>query len=264
MYQIDQNILLECNNLKYICTPTTGLNHIDLDFIFKKNIKVISLKGEVEFLEDINATPEHTIGLIFSLLRFYGLVYRCDSQENWNRDLYRGDELSELNVGLIGLGRVGLKVAKFCNFFSPKINWFDPYRDSNLQEFTQLSSVNELIDQSQVIILSASYDPNNRPILNYENFLAMKGKYFINTARGELIDEDALYQLAVQGWFAGIALDVIKDEQQSLSRWDRWRKIRDFQNIIVTPHIGGCTINSMARTEIFIVNKLWSALCATK
>ncbi|MDB4416140.1 hypothetical protein N9270_05385, partial [Akkermansiaceae bacterium] len=83
-YYLDIHILSSARNLKYICTPTTGLNHLDLDYLKEKNIRVISLKGEFDFLSDIRATSEHTFGLILSLLRNYKSAFSA-TKETFNR-----------------------------------------------------------------------------------------------------------------------------------------------------------------------------------
>ena len=76
---IDRSIIESQPNLKYIITPTTGLNHIDLNYVKKREIRIISLKGEVDFLDKITATSEHTVGLLISLLRYYKKIFNKKS-----------------------------------------------------------------------------------------------------------------------------------------------------------------------------------------
>jgi D-3-phosphoglycerate dehydrogenase len=263
-YKIDKKFLSHANSLEFICSPTTGVNHIDLNYLKESNIELINLRGEYEFLDKINATSEHTIGLIISLLRNYGKVFRSNAESDWVRDLYKGRELSRLKVGIIGLGRIGLKVAKICNSFSSKVGWFDLKEISTNDEYIKFSSIDDLISESNIIVLSADHSSEQKPILQYEQLAKMGGKYFINTARAELVDDDVLYNLASCGFFAGLAIDVIKDEQKSISRWRRWKALRDSYNVIVTPHIGGCTFESMCETEIFIADKLIKCLYEAK
>lgn len=94
-YFVDKNFLDKAKSLKYICTPTTGLNHIDLNECKKNNIKIISLRGEYKFLSNIRATPEHTFGLVLSLLRNYKKSFLSKHNQAWDREKYKGFELYE-------------------------------------------------------------------------------------------------------------------------------------------------------------------------
>ena len=111
--------------MKYICTPTTGLNHIDLEYAKKSNIHIISLKGELDFLKTITATSEHTFGLVLSLLRFYKRAFSEKRVTNENRNLVRGHELNSSKIGIIGLGRIGSHLVKYFNAFGAEINFYD-------------------------------------------------------------------------------------------------------------------------------------------
>ena len=252
-YFFGKDLLKNATKLKYICTPTTGLNHLDLNFLEKKNIKVISLKNESHFLSDIRATPEHTIGLILSLLRNYKKSF-ISEEDNFKREMYKGEELYDSKVGIIGIGRIGSILSKYLNAFDCKIYFFDI--DKSIianQNVIKCDSMDELIERCSIICLTASYQ--NNVIIKSGEIDKMKNKYLINTSRGELIDENYLIKKIEESHFKGVAIDVISNESKQNNNLKKFLKIKD-QNLIITPHIGGATYTSMQRTEEFIVKKL--------
>ncbi len=259
-YFINKDFINKAKNLKYICTPTTGLNHIDLDECKKRNIKIISLKGEYNFLSTIRATPEHTFGLVLSLLRNYKSTFLSKNNCEWNREKYKGFELYENSVGIIGFGRVGKILAKYFEAFESKVFFYDI--DNSIKEInnaTKINSINELIEKSNIVILSASYSEDNHEFFEKKYIDLLENKYFINTARGELVDEKYLIERLKEDWFKGIAVDVIQNEQSNNSL-NKFLQLAENKNYIITPHIAGATYSSMYRTEEFIVKKLMESL----
>lgn len=255
-YFIDKNFLDKMKTIKYICTPTTGLNHINLEECKKRKIKIISLNGEYEFLSSIRATPEHTFGLVLSLLRNYKKAFLNQKNAEWNRELYKGFELYENSVGIIGFGRVGKILAKYFEAFGTKVYFYDI--DDSIQEMNgaiQLNTINELIKKSNIVILSASYTKNNHQFFDKKYIDLLENKYFINTARGELIDESYLMEKIDEDYFRGVAIDVIQNEQTN-NNLDKFLSLTNSKNLLITPHIAGATYSSMHRTEEFIVKKL--------
>ena len=121
--------------------------------------------------------------------------------------------------------------------------------------FTQKSSIESLIQDSNIILLCASYNISENPIINDKIIDAMKNKFFINTARGELINEQYLITKIEEDHFKGVALDVISNETTE-NRLSEMITLAENRNFIITPHIGGATYDSINSTEIFIVEKL--------
>jgi D-3-phosphoglycerate dehydrogenase len=252
---IGKDFLKKAKNLKYVCTPTTGLNHIDLEECKKRQVEIVSLKGEYEFLSTIRATPEHTFGLVLSLLRNYKEAFLNQKNDKWDRELYKGFELYQNSVGIIGFGRVGKILAKYFEAFGAKVYFFDI--DESIQEIhsaIKLSSIEEVVNQSNIVIILASYTESNHQFFDKKYIDLLKNKYFINTARGELVDEEYLISKLEQNFFKGVAIDVIQNEQSS-NNLDKLLKLTESNNLIVTPHIAGATYSSMYRTEEFVVNK---------
>lgn len=253
---LGKDLLENAKNLKYICTPTTGLNHLDLNYLKHKNISVISLKGESKFLSDIRATSEHTFGLILSLLRNYKNAF-SSSKKFLDRDLYKGNEIFQNSIGIIGFGRVGKLLAKYIQVFGGNSFFYD--RDKSKKEIfksKKLDSIKELISRSNIVCLCASYDVENHEFFDKKYIDLLENKYFINTSRGELVDELYLIKKIKNHFFKGVAIDVFQNESKQKNNIDKFHSINKDLNFIMTPHISGATFTSMARTEEFITKKI--------
>lgn len=258
-YQIDADFLDKAPNLKILCSPTTAHSHIDEDQLESRGIALVSLRNEREFLNNIRATPEHTLGLMIAILRNYKDAFINLTNQNWDRDLYRGEELYGLNVGVIGMGRVGCKVSEYLDVFGSNVGYYDVNLDVIVEGYKKFRTLKELIISSDMILMSASYENNQSPILDSGLIELMKDKYFVNTARGELVDEESLIEAIRNGFLRGVATDVIASEN-NINNAHSWIELTERNNVIVTPHIAGATWTSMRTTEEFIVSKLLKIL----
>lgn len=255
---INKSLLSKAKKLKYICSPTTGLNHIDVNYCDKHGIAIISLKGETAFLRTIRATPEHTLGLLISLSRNYKSAFLNTKNTIWNREPYKGFEIYNSKVGIIGMGRVGSILTQYLKAMGAQVGYYDINSKVKLDDAKAYKSKSALIKWADTIVLSANYDSNQGQIIGSKELELMQGKTFVNTARAELTDENLLVNLASKGHFKALAIDVIKEEQSSQKNLQTILKATQKYNIIVTPHIGGATYTSMERTEEFITKKLVS------
>ena len=256
-------MLSGASRLKIIVTPTTGLNHIDLEETARRGIKVLSLYGEGEFLRDVRATAEHTIGLILSLLRHVPQSNAHVREGRWNRDLFRGQELYGKTVGVVGYGRLGQIVTRYLKAFDARILITDPAMSTaSLEPNVTRLSFQCLLEESDIVTLHVNLCRGTQGFFGRPQFMAMKqGAWFINTARGELVDESALVDMLRSGRLAGAALDVLSDECCSgMGNHPLIAYAREHNNLIITPHVGGCTAESMEKTETFLATKFFSQL----
>ncbi len=262
-HQIDSEVFDRATNLRFVASPTTGLNHIDLDLADRRGIRVISLRGEVDFLREIRATAEHTVGLMLSLLRQISPASVHVTDGGWNRDLFCGRELHDKTIGIVGFGRLGKLVAKYLTAFDVRVLVSDPSVDeSGLPDCVSLTSLEVLLAESDIVSIHVNLCDQTEGFFGAKQFQAMRsGSWFINTSRGELIDEMALLDSLRGGHLRGAALDVLRNESSDgMAHHPLVHYASEHSNLIITPHIGGCTTESMSKTEIFLAEKLCAEL----
>lgn len=256
---IDEALLALAPRLRIICSPTTGHTHFDEKALARRGVLLLSLRGERDFLQRIHATPEHTLGLVFSLLRNYRFAFLNMQNRGWDRDRYRGEGLSGKVAGIIGMGRVGKRIAQYLTAFEVPILFYDPDHNANYPGAQRLDTIDDVLEGSDIVVMCAAFVLGSDPIIDRKRVGLLKGKYWVNTARGELVDEQALLEGIRQNWFKGVATDVIADETGA-HRLDDWLQAAEGRNVIITPHIAGATVDAMHTTEEFMVEKLVRAL----
>ncbi len=255
-YFIDGTFLDMAKKIRFLCSPTTGLNHIDVASATKRNIEIVSLRGEQDFLSQIRATPEHAFGLVIALLRNYKHAFLSAENPQWDRDRYRGEELFGNSVGIIGFGRVGRILAKYFSCFGSEVLFWDI--DSTIKETAnayRAESLEQLLGRAKIVIMAASYTEQNERFFGEHYIDMLDGKYFVNISRGELLDEEYLVEKIESATVKGVALDVISRENNS-PNLAKLIELTEKRNLILTPHVGGATYCSMAKTEEFIASKL--------
>jgi D-3-phosphoglycerate dehydrogenase len=262
-HRIDAEVLAAASHLTTIVTPTTGLNHIDLETAAQRGIRVLSLRGEVALLRDVRATAEHTLLLLLALLRRAHAAITHVHEGGWNRDLFRGHELHQKTVGVVGYGRLGRIVARYMQAFDARVLATDPHvTPHDVAADVTLVPLEALLPAADIVTLHVNLDPVTVGFFGRAQFAVMKrGAWFINTSRGELVDEVALLEALQQGHLAGAALDVLGDEKATgMADHPLVAYARRHPNLIITPHIGGGTVESMATTECVLARRLTELL----
>ncbi len=250
--QITPKVLEYFPNLKLITTRSTGYDHIDLKACEEKKIKVAFVPGYGD-----NTVAEFAFGLILNLTRkIYQAIDQIKETGVFSTKEFRGIDLKGKTIGIIGTGRIGKEMVKIAKGFGMKILAFDPYPDLNFaQEIGfQYVSLKELLGNSDIISLHCPYTPETHHLINQENIkFIKKGAYLINTARGPIVETEALIEALQKGIIAGAGLDVleeekeIKDELKFLSKEIlRFNELKTmianhilmkFPNVLITPHI---------------------------
>ncbi|MFL5733353.1 MAG: hydroxyacid dehydrogenase [Chloroflexia bacterium] len=261
--RIDGEVMDAAPLLTVIASLSTGLNHVDLEEAERRGIRVVSLKGESDFLKDIRATAELTVGLVLTLARHLPGAVEHALEGGWNRDLFKGHELYGKTAGIVGYGRLGRIVARYLRAFDMRVLTADPYVEpSSVEEGVRLVALPELLAEADLVSLHVSYSGETHDMIGRREFEAMReGAWFVNTARGELVDESALLEALKSGRLAAAALDVLCEERSTgMGQHPLVAYAREHDNLIITPHIGGCTQESMEKTEIFLAEKLRAVL----
>ena len=261
-HRIDAQVIDSAKRLKTIVTATTGLNHIDMNEAQRRGIKVLSLQGEQTFLDTIHATAEHTWTLLLALLRKLPQAHQHVLSGGWERDLFKGRELYGRTLGIIGVGRLGSKIAAYGAAFGMRVIGYDKNKPHARTANLELMDLNKVLPLSDVISLHVNYNIENHAMISRKELALMKpGTMLINTSRGELVDEEALLDALRSGNLGGAALDVLCGEYASRDTTEELLEYaRQHDNLIVTPHIGGCTFDSMEKTEMFMAEKLFRYL----
>ncbi|WP_168194577.1 NAD(P)-dependent oxidoreductase [Antarcticibacterium arcticum] len=254
---IDREVFLKADNLQYILTPTTGLNHIDLEEAAARNIEIISLIGETEFLATIPSTGEHTWALLLSLLRKIPQGFDHVKKGGWERDQFKAHNLCHYTLGLLGFGRVGKQIAEYAKVFKMPFVFYDI--NPELRDHPNAcNSLEELLKKIDILSIHIPLNDQNSQFLNGSNLTHLKrGTYIVNTSRGELIDEDYIAEALKAKELGGYATDVLANEIIREKRKENplMKIAATVDNLIITPHIAGATYESMWKTEEFVIRK---------
>lgn len=266
-YYCGRDKINQSPKLKVIASNTTGHPHIDINYAAQKGIQVITLKGHDEFLNTITPTAELTWGLIISLTRKIFPAYQSVLKGNWNRRPFGGvSMLSRMSLGVAGYGRLGRMVANYGKSFGMKVRYYDPFVENEDVGVFRVNTLVELVSTSDIITIHIPHEPETEGLFNKKIFTYFKkGAYLINTSRGELIDHDALLEYLKDGTLAGAALDVLDGEykdgfKDNIKDHPVWKYAQEHSNLILTPHIGGSTIDAWKMTEEYTIKLIVAAL----
>lgn len=262
-YYFSGEKMARCPRLKAIATNTTGVPHIDMDAAAARGIKVFSLQEEIAFLGTITPTAEHTWGLLLALMRRSPWAHAAVLAGEWNRRPFGAPRmLSRLSLGLVGCGRLGSMVGRYGLAFGMQVGFYDPYLPEAPPGMARLGTLEELVAVSDVVSLHVHASAATQKMINRDLFLKFKpGSYLLNTARGELVDEEALLEMLTTGRLAGAALDVLDGEFVpgfQVASHPLAAYAREHDNLLLTPHIGGSTVDAWRETERRVIDQAWA------
>ncbi len=237
--QFTKEIITSLPDLKLLLTRSVGTNHIDLDACAKQGIVVCHVPDYGS-----HVIAEHAFALLLGTLRHIEEGNREVKAGHFDYHGLRGMSLFGKTLGIVGTGKIGRKVAKIGHGFGMKLLGSDQCRVLELTEFYGLTytELPELLAESDVITLHVPATPDTTHMINAETISHMKdGVILVNTARGELIDSQALLQALESGKIRYALLDVLEHERDFL--WNE--KLLKHPNVIVTPHIAFYSDDSM-------------------
>jgi D-lactate dehydrogenase len=255
-------VLAKFPNLKMVSTRSTGFNHIDLDYCKQHNIAAVNVPRYGDC-----TVAEFAFGLLLDVMRKITRAYNNLQEGIINVQGYVGHDLNNKTIGIIGTGAIGCHAVKIANGFGMKILAYDPYPKIEMEEKYNLKyvSLDDLYRESDIISIHAPATKENHHMLNEEAFAKMKkGIVIINTARGEIVDTQALYRAIKNGIVKGAGLDVLECEDilnnedyylmkvdcidpQCLTRTLLNHKLLELPNVIITPHVAFDTIEAIQR-----------------
>ena len=240
-------------NLKVVGTPSTGVNHLNVNYLKDKEIDFYSLLDDRESLETITASAEFTWIHIMNSFRGFSnsLKLVSDWRDTKNENSLRFRELSGKNIGIIGFGRIGRKIKRYAEAFDMNVKFYDPYVDGGC------SSIDDLYD-SDVLSINCYLNNETKNMVSNGFLDGFKdGLVVVNTSRGEVVDENYISKF-VKDKKIFYSCDVLQNEQdiKSLKNSPLYELNKNnHPNLVITPHVAGVSVDSQ-RKALEIILKL--------
>jgi D-3-phosphoglycerate dehydrogenase len=256
-FRIDQELMAAAPSLKFIARAGAGLDNIDEAYALSRNITLLNAPEG-----NMDAVGEHAIGLLLSLMNNFRNADQEVRNGIWDREGNRGYELKGKTVGIIGYGFMGKSFAKKLSGFEVNVIAYDKYKTGFTDAYAKEVSMEEIVRQSDVLSLHVPLTGETRQMLNEEYlFHFRKPFFFINTARGEIVNTGAVLAGIQSGKILAAGLDVLEVEKfPALANQDWFNQLKDAGKVILTPHVGGWTFESYRKISEVLAEKLSSVI----
>ncbi len=257
-FSIDQSFLEKATNLKFIGRVGAGLENIDCAYAETKGIALIAAPEG-----NRTAVGEHALGMLLSLMNKLNLVDQEVRQGIWIREGNRGHEIEGKTVGIIGYGNMGNAFAKRLQGFDCEVIFHD-IREGLENAYAKQVSLAELQERADILSLHTPQTPETMYLINKELIQGFKKSFwFINTARGKSVNTTDLVEALKYGKVRGAALDVLEYEKSSFENMfsdntlpEPMQYLIQAKNVLLSPHIGGWTIESKEKLAQTIIDKI--------
>lgn len=258
-FPIDKAFLNKATNLKFIGRVGSGLENIDVDFAEQQGIRLFNAPEG-----NRDAVAEHALGMLLALLNRFFIADKEVRNGIWKREENRGEEIMGKTVGIIGYGYMGKAFAKRLKGFGCKVICFDIKQDVG-DENAQQVDLDTFFKNTQVLSLHVPLTDKTHQMVNAE-FLSsfVHNIWFINTSRGKVVNTKDLVEALKQKKVKGAGLDVLEYEKTSFenlfndsaSMPEAFKTLIELDNVILSPHIAGWTIESKVKLAQTIVDKI--------
>ena len=260
--QIGSDLLADVESFQCVISPTTGLDHLEIDYLLTRGIKVIHLGQLKDEIKEVFATAEVTWGLLLTVSRHLVDAHHHVLQGTFDREAFLGRELQGRTLGVIGYGRLGKKVSEYGKAFgmNVKITEIDAQKMLELPQGVEPVELDRLLMESDVISIHLPLNDETESYMDGAKIKKMKaGAILINTSRGEILDEAATSQALESGHLYGVGVDVlsgeVSDKFDPLSSPLVLSANNGF-NVVITPHIGGWAENAVMKTRDLVAEAL--------
>ena len=247
--KVTKEVVDAAANAKIIARVGVGLDNVDVKAAEAKKIRVINAPEAASI-----AVAELAIGLMISLARS---IPRADAESkkgNWIKKELMGTQLSGKYLGIVGVGNIGRNIGRMAKALRMNLIGYDPYpinREYISETGMVVTDLNTLVESADFITCHVPSTPETKYMFNSERFAKMKPTaYLVNTSRGEIIDENALYEALKNGKLAGAALDVFEVEPPTN------KQLLGLPNLICTPHVGAQTREAQELASTVIAEKV--------
>jgi lactate dehydrogenase-like 2-hydroxyacid dehydrogenase len=242
---LGHKILNSMPNLQIICTASTGTVHIDYALAESRGIDIISLKDETDFLSKVTSTAELAFTLMLTVIRKIIPATNDVINGGWDCDKFIGRQVGDLKIGVLGFGRLGKLFSHYSASFGAEVKFYDPYVQKDVQggQAKKIEDLGDFLSDLDVLSIHIHATTENNNFVSNE-FLDMcsENLVIINTARGEVVDEDAMVEFLIKNPLAHYATDVVSDEvvgRCSSPIISYLNRSFPSGNVTVTPHMGG-------------------------
>lgn len=252
-FRIDKELFDVAPNLKFVARAGAGLDNIDEAIANERGITLINAPEG-----NNDAVGEHAVGLLLSLMNNFRNADTEIRNGIWDREGNRGYELKGKTVGVIGYGFMGQKMARKLAGFEVNVIAYDKYKTGFSNEFAREVSMEEIVKHSDVLSLHVPLTKETRQMVNDEYFYHFKKPiFFINTARGEVVNTSAVLANIKNGKILGAGLDVLETEKfPALGEQPWFDELKANGKVILTPHVGGWTFDSYRKISEVLAQKL--------
>ena len=248
-FKID-NELLKGTSVKLINTCSTGTDHIDKKYCVENKIEIFSLTKDMDLINDLPSTSELAFGLMMSSLRKISKSQTHTSSFNWDYTKFIGTQIKGLKIGILGYGRLGKLMSRYCKAFEADVDIYDPYL------FKEKRSLNLFLKDLDVLSIHVHLNDETYHMINKETLIYCKRNLLVvNTSRGGVVNEHDIVDLLKSRHIWGYSTDVLENENGSLNESVILKNMENL-NIEVTPHVGGMTYQGQLKAYTWAINKL--------
>ena len=258
--KVDKAVLANANRLKIVASASTGTDHIDRNAIADRGIRLISLKNDYEVLRQFTGTAECAWMHILIAMQNYRAKSARVKKGLWSTDELIGKQLSQKTLGILGVGRLGSMVAEYGKAFGMRVIGCD-LKKFHIQGVKQVNH-DTLYGESDVLTVHVHLTEQNYHLINAGVFEKMKqGVIFVNTSRGDVVDEKALLANLESSKIAAAGVDVVSNEwRKDMSESPMVKYYQNHNNLTITPHMGGCTVFSQNKAREYTAEKIRQAV----
>lgn len=251
---VDADVLAAAPHLRVVSNFGVGYDNVDLAAATQRGVIVCNTPGVLS-----DAVADLTMGLILSLARRLPESERFVREGRWKpgAGMALGRDVSRKTLGIIGLGRIGVAVARRAQAFSMTVVFYDQFRQPPAEvAFSEYRELEMLLKESDFVSLHVNLRPETQHLIGREQLALMKpGAFLINTSRGQIVDQPALVEALQKGEIAGAALDVFEEEPLPADS-----PLMAMTNVISLPHVGSATVETREAMRDLSIDNLLRAL----
>jgi D-3-phosphoglycerate dehydrogenase len=256
-FRIDKALMDAAPDLKFVARAGAGLDNIDEQYALERGIQLINAPEG-----NRDAVGEHAMGMLLSLMNNHRKADIEIRNGIWDREGNRGWELKGKTVGIIGYGFMGSSFAQKLSGFGVKVIAYDKYKTGFSDAYVQECSMEEIVRYSDVLSLHIPLTAETRQMVDQEYLYHFrKNIFFINTARGEVVNTKAVLAAIGSGKILGAGLDVLEAEKfPNLAEQEWYTELKESPKVILTPHVAGWTFDSYRKISEVLADKLMHLL----